>query len=166
MEVAIHPNIPAPKDLEDVNFLQRCKNEIVQFLRNIFLLFLCALFIPEYVLAWAIRQNLMASKISKQYGTALIPRPIGGSDAYSMLAAKFRVTETHGFFMIMGGFHYFSNTGENYPLTWQDVGDLLKKKQITLPRQRFKTKARVIGSPRLSFLSRHCGSRCSVSLDY
>jgi hypothetical protein len=34
-----------------------------------------------------------------------------------MLEAKFGVTQTHGFFMIMGGFDYFSDTGENYPLT-------------------------------------------------
>ena len=33
----------------------------------------------------------------------------------------------------MGGFHYFSDTGENYPLTWWDVVNLFKNKQITLP---------------------------------
>jgi hypothetical protein len=74
--VAIHPNIPAPEDLEDVNFLQSCKNKIAQFLRNKLPLFLVTLFIPEYVLAWAIRQRLMARKISKQYGTSRILMPI------------------------------------------------------------------------------------------
>ena len=49
-----------------------------------------------------------------------------------MLAAEFGVTQTHAFFMIMGGFHFFSER-ENYPLTWEDVGTLLKNKQITLP---------------------------------
>ena len=52
-----------------------------------------------------------------------------------MLAAEFGVTQTHGFFIIMGGFHYFSDTGENYPLTWQDVGSLLKANTITLPTE-------------------------------
>jgi hypothetical protein len=70
--VAIHPNIPVPEDLEDVKFLQRFQNKISRFLRHKLPLFLVALFIPEYVLAWAIRQRLMARKISKQYGTSLI----------------------------------------------------------------------------------------------
>jgi hypothetical protein len=52
-----------------------------------------------------------------------------------MLAAKFGVTQTHGFFMIMGGFHYFPGTEENYPLTWEDVGELLEKHEITLPTE-------------------------------
>jgi hypothetical protein len=50
-----------------------------------------------------------------------------------MLSAKFGVTQTHGFFIIMGGFHYFSDTGVHYPLTPDDVGYLLEKGQITLP---------------------------------
>jgi len=49
-----------------------------------------------------------------------------------MLAAEFGVTQTHAFFMIMGGFHYFSER-ENYPLTWWNVGTLLENKQIRLP---------------------------------
>ena len=52
-----------------------------------------------------------------------------------MLVAKFGVTQTHGFFIIMGGFHYFSDTGMHHPLTWQNVGDLLKNNQITLPTE-------------------------------
>jgi hypothetical protein len=49
-----------------------------------------------------------------------------------MLEAEFGVTQTHAFFMIMGGFHYFSER-ENYPLTWEDVVTLLENRQITLP---------------------------------
>jgi hypothetical protein len=67
--VAIHPNIPAPEHSKPANFLQRCQHKIAQFLRNKLPLFLFALFIPEYVIAWAIRQRLMARRISKQYGT-------------------------------------------------------------------------------------------------
>jgi hypothetical protein len=52
-----------------------------------------------------------------------------------MLAANFGATQTHRFFMIMGGFHYFSDTGGNHPVAWQDVGKLLKNKQITLPTE-------------------------------
>ena len=52
-----------------------------------------------------------------------------------MLAAEFGITQTHGFFIIMGGFHYFSDTGENYPLTWEDVGSLLRANTITLPTE-------------------------------
>jgi hypothetical protein len=70
--VAIHPNIPKPVDLEDASFLESRKHKISQFFRDKLPLFLCTLFIPEYVLAWAMRQRLMARKISKEYGASLL----------------------------------------------------------------------------------------------
>jgi hypothetical protein len=70
--MAIHPNIPEPVDLKDANFLQSCQHKISQFFRDKLPLFLFTLFIPEYVLAWAIRQRLMARRISKKYGMLLI----------------------------------------------------------------------------------------------
>ncbi|KIM23270.1 hypothetical protein M408DRAFT_28065 [Serendipita vermifera MAFF 305830] len=50
------------------------------------ILFFWALLVPEYILAWAVRQYLQAGVISKQ-----VPG----------------CTRTHGFFMIMGGFHLY-----------------------------------------------------------
>jgi hypothetical protein len=70
--VAIHPNMPEPPDSKDRNFLRSCQHKISQFLHDKVLLFLFTLFIPEYVLAWAIRQHLVAREISKDYGTLLI----------------------------------------------------------------------------------------------
>jgi hypothetical protein len=37
--------------------------------RDKILLFICALLVPEYILAWAIRQYLMARMIVKENGT-------------------------------------------------------------------------------------------------
>jgi len=47
---------------------------------------MCALLVPEYILAWAIRQRLMAGRMEKWHKGW---------------------TKTHGFFVIMGGFHLF-----------------------------------------------------------
>ena len=53
--VAIHPNIPCPKK----------RNPIISFAEHRLPLFVCALLVPEYVLAWAIRQFLRARRIAR-----------------------------------------------------------------------------------------------------
>ena len=54
--VAIHPNIPCPKK----------RNPVISFAEHRLPLFICTLLLPEYVLAWAIRQFLSARKIAKE----------------------------------------------------------------------------------------------------
>ena len=79
--VAIHPNIPRQANLRDKTFLQKCRHKVSRFFQDKLPLFLCTLFIPEYVLAWAIRQRLMARMISKRYGTLSVLLLIRPSDA-------------------------------------------------------------------------------------
>jgi hypothetical protein len=59
-----------------------------------------------------------------------------------MAAASLGLTRTHGFFIIMGGFHCFTGSDKveesykpEHPLTWQDVLSLLKDKTIGLPTE-------------------------------
>ena len=54
--VAVHPNIPCPKN----------RNSVISFTRDRLPLFICALLVPEFVLAWAIRQFLRAREIAKR----------------------------------------------------------------------------------------------------
>lgn len=62
--VAVHPNIPCPKERETKNRLQRwISNPFRSFTSHRLPLFVCALLVPEYILAWAIRQYLKARKI-------------------------------------------------------------------------------------------------------
>ena len=72
-------------------------------------LFVCALLVPEYVLAWAIRQFLSARKIFKEneseYKTLVIFLPIAVIPTNPLLDQGWSMT--HGFFVIMGGFHLF-----------------------------------------------------------
>ena len=77
-------------------------------------LFVCALLVPEYVLAWAIRQFLSARKIFKEneseYKTLVISLPIAVIPTNPLLDRGWSMT--HGFFVIMGGFHLFErNSG-------------------------------------------------------
>ena len=53
--VATHPNIPCP----------RKRSLVVSFAEHRLPLFVCALLVPEYVLAWAIRQYLRARDLAK-----------------------------------------------------------------------------------------------------
>ena len=64
--VAVHPNMPCPKQREAKSRFQRwIRNPLLSFAEHRLPLFICALLVPEYVLAWAIRQYLEARKIAR-----------------------------------------------------------------------------------------------------
>ena len=64
---SIHPNVPCPKKREADSWIQKCIwNPLLSFAEHRLPLFICALFVPEYVLAWAIRQFLRARYIAKE----------------------------------------------------------------------------------------------------
>ena len=64
--VAVHPNVPCPKKREANGWIGRyIRNPLLSFVEHRLLLFICALLVPEYVLAWSIRQFLVARKIAK-----------------------------------------------------------------------------------------------------
>ena len=97
--VAVHPNVPCPKN----------QNPVISFVGHRLPLFICALLVPEYVLAWAIRQFLRAREIAnrdkgefKTFGYIFI--------TLSNLLLERQWLTTHGFFMIMGGFHLFERS--------------------------------------------------------
>ena len=108
--VAVHPNIPCPKKRKTNGWIDRCiLNPIISFAKCRLTLFVCALLVPEYVLAWAIRQFLSARKIFKEneseYKTLVIFLPIAVIPTNPLLDRGWSMT--HGFFVIMGGFHLF-----------------------------------------------------------
>ena len=64
--VAVHPNVPCPKTRKANSWIERCiLNPLLSFIVHRLPLFVCALVVPEYVLAWSIRQFLSARKIAK-----------------------------------------------------------------------------------------------------
>ena len=65
--VAVHLNIPCPKKRKANGWIRRCIwNPLLSFAEHRLPLFICALLVPEYMLAWAIRQFLSARKIANQ----------------------------------------------------------------------------------------------------
>ena len=85
------------------------RNPIISFAGHRLPLFVCALLVPEYVLAWAIRQFLKAREIAnrdkseyKTFGYIFIIL------CNSLLERQW--STTHGFFIIMGGFHLFERS--------------------------------------------------------
>ena len=136
--VAVHPNVPCPKK----------RNPIISFAGHRLPLFICALLVPEYVLAWAIRQFLRAREIAnrdkgefKTFGYIFIIL------SNSLLERQW--STTHGFFIIMGGFHLFERslkeTGKDdrgisreddqplHPLQADDLVDCDGYKSFTMP---------------------------------
>ena len=64
--VAVHPNMPCPKQREGKNRFQKwIRNPLLSFAEHRLPLFVCALLMPEYVLAWAVRQYLRAGEIAR-----------------------------------------------------------------------------------------------------
>ena len=58
--------MPCPKQREAENRFQRwIRNPLLSFAEHRLPLFICALLVPEYVLAWAIRQYLRAGEIAR-----------------------------------------------------------------------------------------------------
>ena len=66
MWVAVHPNMPCPKQREVKNCFQRwIRNPLLLFAEHCPPLFMCALLVPEYLLAWVIQQYLEAQRIAR-----------------------------------------------------------------------------------------------------
>ena len=63
--VAVHPNIPCPGKRDPkakICFQGQIRNPLLSFAEHP--LFICASLVPEYMLAWAIRQYMSARKIA------------------------------------------------------------------------------------------------------
>ncbi|KAJ7836690.1 hypothetical protein B0H14DRAFT_1121108 [Mycena olivaceomarginata] len=108
--VAVHPNIPRPVSTREMSLMQRLRHSLWEFLSNRMLLFVIALLVPEYILAWAIRQHLGAHQIARKHKDS-------------------NWTVTHGFFVIMGGFHLFEPPS-HIP---DETGQLLQRASVTDP---------------------------------
>jgi hypothetical protein len=66
--VAVHPNVPEPVDTQEMDFWPKCVHKALCFFKTKVVMFIYALLVPEYVLAWAIRQRLVARRIVKENG--------------------------------------------------------------------------------------------------
>ena len=110
--VAVHPNVPCPKKRKANLRIERYVwNPLLSFAEHRLPLFICALLVPEYVLAWAIRQFLRAREIAHdkkgEFNLGLYFYQV-----ISKLLLGRQWSMTHGFFMIMGGFHLFERCSE------------------------------------------------------
>ena len=124
------------------------RNPIISFAGHRLPLFICALLVPEYVLAWAIRQFLRAREIAnRDKGEFKTFGYISIILSNSLLERQW--STTHGFFIIMGGFHLFERnlkeTGKDdrgisreddqplHPLQADDLVDCDGYKSFTMP---------------------------------
>ncbi|PVF91505.1 hypothetical protein CPB86DRAFT_323679, partial [Serendipita vermifera] len=123
--LTLHPNIPPPVNNRDISFSRKCLTMIRRFLWHQLVPFLVALAAPEWVLAWALQQRVVANQIAKEGGQGW--------------------TRMHGFFVTMGGFHAFTRENKErsrvtcdsdtpwYPLNRREVIKLFEKGDIELP---------------------------------
>ena len=65
--VAMHPNVPEPVTRKKGRW-RRYLHKISRIFKHKVVLFIWALLVPEYILAWAIRQRLVARRIVKENG--------------------------------------------------------------------------------------------------
>ncbi|PVG00179.1 hypothetical protein CPB86DRAFT_824443 [Serendipita vermifera] len=123
--LTLHPNIPPPVNDQGHTFLQKRIFAVKKFIRHQLPPFLVALIAPEWILARAMQQWIIAKQISKEGGSSW--------------------TTAHGFFVSMGGFHAFVReqadgaplTHESdepcYPLHRDEVMQMYRDLQLDLP---------------------------------
>ncbi|KAG1721668.1 hypothetical protein EDB19DRAFT_1646317, partial [Suillus lakei] len=95
---AIHPNIPSSKDSP------------LRIIRRRLGIMLMALIAPELIVTWARRQWISARQVTKQFkesGYFNVPQPQGQSQNYTW-------TQTHSFFVLMGGFMHYDADRKPY----------------------------------------------------
>ncbi|KAG1870354.1 hypothetical protein C8R48DRAFT_549141, partial [Suillus tomentosus] len=78
---AIHPNIPSPKHSSQLHGLWRQIRMVIM-----------ALIAPELIVTWAMRQWFSADQVTRQFKELGYP------------SVHFTWTQTHSFFVLMGGF--------------------------------------------------------------
>ncbi|KAG2063724.1 hypothetical protein BDR04DRAFT_1085110, partial [Suillus decipiens] len=102
---AIHPNIPSPKDS---SFL---------ILRRRLGIMIMALIAPELIVTWAIRQWFSARHVTR----------------HTRRAIYYTWTQTHSFFVLMGGFMLYVDKKPYYTLHPDDVLELIRAECIDVP---------------------------------
>jgi len=100
--VTLHPNITISPDTRRMGWIERSVRHPLRRLMKRVPLLLCALIAPEYILAYAIRQYLQAGEIQRKLQHA------SQTNTENKSAPVREWTRTHGFFIIMGGFHLFT----------------------------------------------------------
>ena len=108
--VTIHPNVPCLKKWNVNGWIQRCVgNPLQSFVEHRLPIFICALLVPEYMLAWSIKQFLVTQKITKSEFELWVKFL-----SIAMILSKSLLEQgwpmMHGFFIIMGGLHPFEHS--------------------------------------------------------
>ena len=70
--VAVHPNLPEPIGIQRMSVTEKCLHSLRALLSRRIPLFVCMQLVPEYVLAFAIRQWLVATKLSNKHGSVAV----------------------------------------------------------------------------------------------
>jgi hypothetical protein len=139
--LTLHRNIPPPTvNKRDMAFREKCSYTVKRFLRHRFLPFFVTFIAPEWVLAWAMQQRTVATQIAGE-GNAWIRSKYGNH--YNDISVEKLWTRTHGFFVIMGGFHAYTRGDSEmdkylpgtplYPLDQMTVIEKVKREEIELP---------------------------------
>jgi hypothetical protein len=142
--LTLHPNIsPSTVNKRGMAFREKCSYTVTRFLRHRFLTFFVTLIAPEWVLAWAMQQWTVANEISEE-GNAWIRSKYGIH--YNDGSVERLWTRTHGFFVIMGGFHAYTRGDSEmdkylpgtplYPLDQMIVIEKIQRGEIELPLEK------------------------------
>ncbi|KAG1725935.1 hypothetical protein EDB19DRAFT_251911 [Suillus lakei] len=142
---AIHPNIPSPQDSPVLILWRRLGIMIM------------ALIFPELIIAWAMRQWFSARQVTKEFkesGFFNVPQPqeqsqnngsiettpeqyVEDHDSTRLLVAQpedYTWTQTHSFFVLMGGFMLYDVDRKPYhTLQPDEVLELIRKGCIDAP---------------------------------
>jgi hypothetical protein len=90
-----------------------------------------ALFAPEAVIMWAMRQRIAAYQLGCKYECMFISQS-WKSAITSFIISAYGWTQAHGYFVIMGGFAIFEGDDVHHVVTAEELDDLLKNVGTTM----------------------------------
>ncbi|KAF9444312.1 hypothetical protein P691DRAFT_837753 [Macrolepiota fuliginosa MF-IS2] len=108
--VAVHPNIPNPRESQWRQFWRRVST------------MLYAVIAPELVTLWAIRQRSAAGRIKRDFNDRYFPN--GGTGRWTL---------SHGFFIQMGGLLFAQEGRDAYVITYKELLELIDNGNIDFP---------------------------------
>ena len=122
--VSVHPNIPGPDESSWRIHLRRL--ELMSW----------AIFAPEMIISWALRQWAGALHLKKLYKGSQMYPIYPEILNHKILMLDKRWTKTHGHFIQMGGFMLFDSEGNiaKGVLTPKIFSELLTKEKIEFPK--------------------------------
>jgi hypothetical protein len=94
--LTLHPNIPPPPPTEDMKFGENCVYKVKKLLRHQLVPFIVTLLAPEWILAWAMMQRIVANQIAEHGNRNIKDSNSTAEDTHKILEDPDKIVNEEG----------------------------------------------------------------------